>query len=123
MRASQFLTAGVSAMVLGFLAAGPLAAQVATPPLPSWRMASARWPESDAAAHLPASVRRSHAGTGLLIGSAVGAVATTVFLIGFCGDADSECGADEFGRAVVVIAVPCAAAGALVGWLIRTDET
>jgi hypothetical protein len=67
-------------------------------------------------------VRRHHAITGLLIGSAIGAVATTVFLIGFCGDADTACGSDEVGRATVVIAVPCAAAGALVGWLIRTDE-
>jgi hypothetical protein len=65
---------------------------------------------------------RSHTGTGLLIGSLVGAAATTVFLVAFCGDPDTACGADEVGRAVLVIAVPCAAAGALIGSLIKTES-
>jgi len=68
------------------------------------------------------SATRSHAGTGLLIGGIVGAVATTVFLVGFCGDPDTACGADEVGRAVVLIAVPCAAMGALIGWVVRTER-
>lgn len=64
---------------------------------------------------------RSHTGTGLLIGGIVGAAASTVFLIGFCGDPDTSCGIDEVGRATLFIAVPCAAAGALIGSLVRTD--
>lgn len=65
---------------------------------------------------------RSHTGTGLLIGGLVGAAATTLFLVGFCGDPDTSCGEDEVGRAVLVIAVPCAAGGALIGSLIHTEE-
>jgi hypothetical protein len=65
---------------------------------------------------------RSHTLTGLLIGGLVGAAATTVFLIGFCGDPDTACQGDEVGRAILIIGVPCAAAGALIGTLIRTEE-
>ena len=61
---------------------------------------------------------RSHTGTGLLIGGLVGGVATAVFLAGFCSDADTQCGADEKGRAVLFIAVPTA----LMGTLIRTKR-
>ena len=65
---------------------------------------------------------RSHTGTGLLIGSLVGGVATAVFLAGFCSDADTQCGADEIGRAVLFIAVPTALVGTLIGSLIRTKR-
>jgi hypothetical protein len=65
---------------------------------------------------------RSHTGTGLLVGALVGVAATTAFLIGFCDDPDTKCEIDEVGRAVVLIAVPVAAVGALIGSLIRTDE-
>jgi hypothetical protein len=65
---------------------------------------------------------RSHTGTGLLVGALVGVAAATVFLIGFCDDPDTKCEIDEVGRAVVFIAVPVAAVGALIGSLIRTDE-
>jgi hypothetical protein len=65
---------------------------------------------------------RSHTRTGLLIGGLVGSVATAVFLAGFCSDPDTECGLDEIGRAVLFIAVPAAAAGALIGSLIRTKR-
>ena len=65
---------------------------------------------------------RSHTGTGLLIGGLVGGVATAVFLAGFCSDADTECGADEIGRAVLFIAVPTALVGTLIGSLIRTKR-
>jgi hypothetical protein len=58
----------------------------------------------------------------LLVGGLIGAAATTVFLVAFCSDPDTACGADEVGRAVVIIAVPCAAAGALIGSLVRTEE-
>lgn len=54
------------------------------------------------------------------MGGIVGAVATTVFLIGFCDDPDTECGADEVGRAFVIFTFPAAAAGALIGSLIRS---
>jgi hypothetical protein len=68
------------------------------------------------------SKTHSHTLTGLLIGSAIGLAATGLFLAAFCGDPDTECGADEYGRAIVIIAVPAAAAGALIGSLIRTGE-
>jgi hypothetical protein len=68
------------------------------------------------------SATRGHTGTGVLIGGLVGVAATTVFLVAFCGDPDTACGADEVGRAVVLIAVPCAAVGALIGSLVRTEE-
>jgi hypothetical protein len=64
----------------------------------------------------------NHAGTGLLVGTAVGIAAATVFLIQFCDDADTECGADEVGRAVAIFTVPTALAGALVGYLIPRGE-
>jgi hypothetical protein len=100
------------------------------PPLPVW---SVELPAEHAAQPRPSgfdtlspgystSQTHSHTFTGLLIGSAVGAVATTLFLIAFCGDPDTECGADEYGRAIVIIAVPAAAAGALIGSLIHTRE-
>jgi hypothetical protein len=68
------------------------------------------------------SETRSHALTGLLIGGAVGVVAAGVFLAIFCSDADTQCGADEVGRAVVIIAVPPAVVGAVIGSLIRTKR-
>jgi hypothetical protein len=68
------------------------------------------------------SKTHSHTLTGLLIGSALGLAATGLFLAGFCGDPDTECGADEYGRAILIIAVPAAAAGALIGSLIHTGE-
>jgi hypothetical protein len=65
---------------------------------------------------------RSHTKTGLLIGGLVGSAAAAVFLAGFCSDPDTECGLDEIGRAVLFIAVPTAAVGALIGSLIRTKR-
>ena len=65
---------------------------------------------------------RSHTGTGLLVGGIVGAVATTVFLAGFCSDPDTQCGADEVGRAALFIAVPSALVGTLIGSLVRTKR-
>jgi len=106
-------------------------AQAATAPLPAWRaepsatdgvlswqrawdVAPALWPVDSPEKH-------SHTWTGLLVGGLVGGAATAVFLAAFCGDPDTSCGADEVGRAVVIIAVPVAAAGALIGSLIRTE--
>ena len=65
---------------------------------------------------------RNHTETGLLIGGLIGAAATTLFLVAFCSDPDTACGADEVGRAAVVIALPSAAVGALIGSLVRTEE-
>ena len=56
------------------------------------------------------------------MGAVIGVAATTIFLVGFCGDSDTECGIDEIGRAVVWIAVPVTAVGALIGSLIRTED-
>lgn len=66
------------------------------------------------------SGRHSHTWTGLLIGTAVGAAAAGTFLAAFCNDPDSQCGADEVARAVVIIAVPSALVGAVIGSLVRT---
>ena len=78
------------------------------------RIAGASLPEQ--------STTRSHTATGLLIGGLVGAAATTIFLVGFCGDPDTACQGDEVGRAILIIALPCAATGALIGSLIRTEQ-
>ena len=99
-------------------------AQYAARPLPTWRPESLTQSETGAPHSLleRRAATRSHTGTGLLIGGIVGAGATTVFLIGFCGDPDTACGADEVGRAVLFIGLPITAAGALIGSLIRTEE-
>jgi hypothetical protein len=100
-----------------------LPAQVATTPFPTWAnelpQAQSRRP---ALVLVDSSTTRSHAGSGLLIGGVVGAAATTLFLIGFCSDPDTSCGVDEVGRAALVIAVPAAALGALIGMLVRTER-
>ena len=105
-----------------------LAGQVLAPPLPSWHPelrteATLRpwaksgdpvsWAEANSQTH-------SHTLTGLMIGGLVGVAATGVFLAAFCSDPDTQCGADEVGRAVVIIAVPSAVVGAVIGSLIRT---
>ncbi len=64
----------------------------------------------------------SHTMTGLLIGGLVGVAPTGLFLAAFCSDPDTQCGADEVGRAVVIIAVPPALVGALIGSLIKTKS-
>ena len=92
-----------------------LQGQALTVPLPSWSSDSTPGPwRSDTLG------TRSHTGTGLLIGGLVGGVATALFLAGFCSDPDTQCGADEVGRAVLLIAVPAALVGTLIGSLIRT---
>jgi len=92
-----------------------LRAQALDAPLPSWSLDDSpgpwRWDSLST---------RSHTGTGLLIGGLVGSVATAVFLAGFCSDPDTQCGADEVGRAVLIITVPPALVGMLIGSLIRT---
>jgi hypothetical protein len=107
-----------------------LPAQIASRPLPTWDVGSLG---STGQHHLTSNTEtlvltrqthatRSHTKTGLLIGGLIGVTATTVFLVAFCSDPDTSCGADEVGRAVLIIAVPCAAVGALVGSLVRTEE-
>jgi hypothetical protein len=102
-----------------------LTGQVLAPHLTSWR--PARWTESAVhVAPVPRVVEsaetHSHTLTGLLIGGLVGAGATGLFLGVFCNDADTQCGADEVGRAVLIIAVPPAVLGAVIGSLIRTKR-
>ena len=106
-------------------------AQAAGAPLPAWEAelpGSAVTALRSPAGHRSASVAipqrsaRSRTGTGLLIGALVGVAATTAFLVTFCSDPDTSCGADEIGRAAVLIAVPSAALGALIGSAVRTDE-
>jgi hypothetical protein len=106
----------VTVLLLGSTAG--LHGQVAARPLPGWHAAL-----PNAAAGKPwawdSTAAGSHTGTGLLVGGIVGVAATTVFLIGFCSDPDTECGVDEVGRAALFIAVPAAGLGALIGSLIH----
>jgi hypothetical protein len=115
-----------NAMLLGMLwLALPttLAAQVAAIRFPTWAdELPQRHRSHQGFAWVDNSTTRSHTGTGLLVGGLIGAAATTLFLIGFCGDPDTSCGADEVGRASLVIAVPTAAVGALIGTLVRTGR-
>lgn len=111
----------VTTVLLALLLAGAgvARAQAVGEAFPVWN------PEPAAAAVpplLPAAddSTRTHTLTGLLIGAAVGAVATTVFLVGFCGDPDTACQGDEVARAIVIIGLPPAALGALIGSLVRT---
>jgi hypothetical protein len=116
----------------GVLAGGPpLHAQVAANPFPSWHAESQQanagnqrwgWNAAPGIPQWQGGARRSHTGTGLLIGALVGAAATTFFLVKFCGDPDTACQGDEVGRAIVFIALPVTAAGALIGSLIRTER-
>jgi hypothetical protein len=117
----------VAAFLLGAPSVAP--AQTASHPFAVWdeefpgregtslrhAIAGARMPDHERSAG-------NHAGTGLLVGAGVGIAAAIVFLIPFCDDPDTECGADEVGRAVAVFTVPSALAGALVGSLIRKSE-
>ncbi len=101
----------VSILLLG--GARAVQAQVAARPLPTWEATLPR------GAGIQDSTR-SHTGTGLLVGGIVGVTAATVFLIGFCADPDTKCEMDEVGRALLFIAVPTAALGALIGSLIHS---
>jgi hypothetical protein len=104
-------------LAIGLGSPARLQAQALEAPLPSWSLDDSprpwRWDSLST---------RSHTGTGLLIGGLIGSVATTVFLVGFCSDPDTQCGADEVGRAVLIIGVPPALVGMLIGSLIRTKR-
>ena len=109
-------------LLLSLVSTPSLQAQKMAPPLTGWD-AGLLWQDRTRVPHvLSQQGRRSHTGTGLLVGAVIGAAATTVFLIGFCSDADTKCEMDEVGRAVLFIAVPAAALGALIGSLIHTDD-
>jgi hypothetical protein len=122
--------AGSLLPVFGLGMPADLLAQAAQPPFaawhyessPTWGAGQPRWAWDTLIPRTEKPDTRTHTWTGLLIGGLAGVAATTVFLTQFCGDPDTECGADEVGRAVVVIAVPAAAAGALIGSLIRTER-
>lgn len=64
----------------------------------------------------------NHLGTGALVGGAVGAGLTTVFLLGFCGDSDTVCNGDEQLRAVAIIGLPMLAVGSALGLAIGRYE-
>lgn len=106
----------------------PGAAQALVPPLPRWRPQRIGPPAPSMLTsdlRVPAypagqSSGHRHTVTGLVIGGIIGAVATGVFLAAFCSDSDTHCGADEVGRAFVIIAVPPALLGAAIGSLVRT---
>lgn len=128
MQASGALWLPLAVLLLG--GSDGLRAQAAAPPLPSWRAGlpvqpAPRSQAGGAGPLVPVASRsetHGHTLTGLLIGGLVGGAATAVFLAAFCGDPDTQCGADEVGRAVVIITVPPALAGALIGSLIRTRD-
>src|SRR5262245_17518008 len=116
MRCPVVLAIGLSLTLFGAAIPGDLHAQRAQAPFAAW---AGPPPLS------PLPVRSDSSGSGavqgLLVGGLVGAVATGVFLIFYCGG-DNSCGADEVGRAAVVIALPCAAVGALIGALADSEE-
>lgn len=67
--------------------------------------------------------RKSHAVTGLLVGATVGALGTLIVLSSVCSDADedTDCGGSRtFPAKMVVVAIPFALLGAVVGSLIKT---
>jgi hypothetical protein len=107
---------GALVVVLGLAHPRALQAQRAHAPFPQWQ-GELLQPAPPARLET-----RAHTETGLLVGALFGAAATGLFLFAFCGDPDTSCGADEVGRAVLVIAVPCAMVGALIGSLSRTEE-
>jgi hypothetical protein len=118
-------TTGLFLAVLLVGTAQTLPSQALAPRLTAWR--STLWTESPVRGALvpqvvASSETHSHTLTGLLIGSLVGAAATGLFLAAFCSDSDTQCGADEVGRAVLIIAVPPALVGAVIGSLIRTKS-
>lgn len=122
----------VLAAILGLASPASISAQAAAPTFATWYADTpssrdnemGRWVWGSGPVVPPAVSRdtRSHTRTGLLIGGIVGGVATAVFLAGFCNDPDTKCEADEVGRAVLFIGAPIAAAGALIGSLIRTER-
>lgn len=65
--------------------------------------------------------RRSRAGTGALIGAAVGTGVTLLFLSGFCGG-DTLCNGDEQVRAALIFGLPSLAIGAGIGALIKVER-
>ena len=113
---SRYTTPALFAIGLCLASPARLQGQALGAPFRSWSSDSSRHWRTDTLS------TRSHTGTGLLVGGIVGAVATTVFLAGFCSDPDTQCGADEVGRAVLFIAVPAALVGTLIGSLIRTKR-
>jgi hypothetical protein len=117
--------AGVLTTVLLLGTVQILSGQALGPRLTTWRPTlenEITVPLAPFRQELTSAETHSHTLTGLLIGGLVGVVATGVFLAGFCSDADTQCGADEVGRAVVIIAVPPAIVGAVIGSLIRTES-
>jgi hypothetical protein len=125
MRRSFTYATGLLLILIGHVLPAELHAQAAAARFDTWQQ---RLPQETGvmgqlrAEPAGALATRDHTGTGLLIGGLVGAAATTLFLVAFCGDPDTACGMDEVGRAAIVITPPFAVAGALIGSLARTEE-
>jgi hypothetical protein len=122
---------GLLLILVGLVLPAALNAQVAAARFETWQERPPQGrdgmgrPRAESGVRLALAQRaatRNHTGTGLLIGGLVGAAATTLFLVAFCGDPDTACGVDEVGRAAIVITPPFAVAGALIGSLARTEE-
>ena len=120
MRAPAVSAAALLLALSGTVLPSRVHAQAARPPLPAWRAEMQR--ETPPAAIREMSVSRTHTQTGLLIGGLVGSAATAAFLILYCSDPDTRCRASEVATGALVIALPAAAVGALIGSLVRTEE-
>ena len=125
MRRSFTYTTGLLLILTGHVLPAELHAQAAAALFDTWQQ---RLPQGTGvmgrlgAEPAVSRATHDHTGTGLLIGGLVGAAATTLFLVAFCGDPDTACGMDEYGWAAMVITLPFAAVGALMGSLARTEE-
>lgn len=65
---------------------------------------------------------RRHTWLGLGVGAGIGAGSTLFVLSGFCDTGDSPCTASEIVRDGLLITVPAALAGALIGTLVKSEE-
>ena len=72
---------------------------------------------------LEVSTGRDHkTWTGLAIGAGVGLLAGALLTSAFCSDPDSSCDTHEAAPAVLIVAVPFAALGGIVGSMVQTER-
>jgi len=125
------VSAALLLALLGTVLPSRVQAQAERLPLPAWRAelplgGTARRPamqrETPPVAFRELSVSRTHTKTGLLIGGLVGSAATAALLILYCSDPDTRCRAGEVATGSMIIVLPAAAVGALIGSLVRTEE-
>ncbi|MGD8496407.1 MAG: hypothetical protein PVF05_09480, partial [Gemmatimonadales bacterium] len=65
---------------------------------------------------------RRHTWLGLGVGAGIGAASTLFVLSGFCDTGDSPCSAGDIARDGLLITVPAALVGALIGTLVKSEE-